>query len=56
MARVGEAAISHKSLEQMLKGESDVGGDDSKAKYFRAQALESQNLQIFVGMVKGIQN
>ena len=53
MARAGEAAISHKSLEQMLKGESDVGGDDSKAKYLSTQALESQNLHVFVWMLKG---
>ena len=37
----------------MLKGQSDVGGDGLKAKEFRAQALESQNMWVFVGMVKG---
>ena len=37
----------------MLKGKSDVGGDDYKAKYLRDQASESQNIQVFVGVVKG---
>ena len=37
----------------MLKGQSDVGGDDTKDKDFRAQASESQYLQFFVGTVKG---
>ena len=37
----------------MLKGHSGVGGYDSKAKDFRSQTLESQNLQIFVEVVKG---
>ena len=39
-------------MKKILKRKSVVGGDDSKAKYVRAQALESQNLQFFVGMVK----
>ena len=37
----------------MLKGQSDVGGDDVEAKDFMAQALESKNMQVFVVMVKG---
>ena len=37
----------------MLKGKSDVGGDDYKAKDLRDQASESQNIQVFVGVVKG---
>ena len=36
----------------MLKGQSDVDGDDFRAKYFRAQALESQNQQVFIAVVK----
>ena len=53
VARVGAAAISHEFSKRMLKGQSNVGGDESKAKDFRDQALESQNLQVFVGVVKG---
>ena len=53
VARVGAAAISHEFSKRMLKGQSNVGGDESKAKDFRDQALESQNLQVFFGMVKG---
>ena len=41
---VGEAETSHKLSKRMLKGQSDVGGDDSREREFRAQALESQNL------------
>ena len=37
----------------MLKGKLDVGGDNTKAKELKAQALESQNMQVFVGTVKG---
>ena len=37
----------------MLKRQSEVGDDNAKFKDFRAQALESQNMQVFVGMVKG---
>ena len=51
--RVGAAATSTFFLQRMLKGQLEVGDDNAKAKDFRAQALELQNLQVFVGMVKG---
>ena len=44
VALVGEAETSHKLSKRMLKGQSNVGGDDSRERDFRAQALESQNL------------
>ena len=53
VARVGAAATSQKMSNYMLKWQSDDGGDDSKAKEFRAQALESKNILVFVGVVKG---
>ena len=53
LSQVGTAATSIFYLRIMLKGQLDVGDDDEKAKDFRAQDLESQNLQVFVGMVKG---
>ena len=37
----------------MLKVQSDVSGDNMKSKDVRVQALEAQNLQIFLGIVKG---
>ena len=36
MAQVGASAASHELSKRMLKGHLDVGGDDSKAKYFRS--------------------
>ena len=53
VAQVGEASTWHELLKRILKGHSDIGWNNSKAKEFRAQALESQNLQFYVGMVRG---
>ena len=53
VAQVGEASTSNEFSKRMLKGQSDVGGDDVEAKDFMAQALESKNMQVFVVMVKG---
>ena len=43
--------MSHELLKRMLKGQSDVGGDENKEKYFKTQAMESQNLLVFFGML-----
>ena len=52
LARVGAVENSNEFLKRMMKGQSGVGEDNANEKDFRAQALESQNLQAFVGMVK----
>ena len=44
----GGSSNVNKKLQKILKGQSDVSGDDAKAEYFRAQVLESQNMQVLL--------
>ena len=52
LAPVGAAAISHEFSKRMLNGKTYVGGDESKAKGVRYPSLESQNMQVFFGLLK----
>ena len=40
-------------LEKLLKWQADVGGESTNCATFKIQALEAENLRVFVGMVKG---
>ena len=40
-------------FEKLLKLQVDVRGELTKCARFKIQAVESENLQVFVGMVKG---
>ena len=36
-----------------MKWQTDVGGESTKCATFKMQAVEAENLRLFVGMVKG---
>ena len=39
--------------KKLLKCQADVGGDSTKCATFKIKAMESANLRVFVGVVKG---
>ena len=49
----GPAATTQEFSKKLLKRQADVVGESTKCAMFKIQALESANLWVFVGMVKG---
>ena len=53
MKKFGPAGITQEFSKKLLKFQADVGGELTKYTTFKIQAVEAENLQVLVGMVKG---
>ena len=51
--KFGPAATTQELSEKLLKFQADFRGGLMKCASFKTQAVEAENLRVFVGMVKG---